>query len=135
MFVEIGAIQPQELGELVVEQTKATLCRLFTWTDGEFWIAEKADVDREPISLKSTAPDTIMDGIARIDAWSQIEHGIGGLLAAEGDAQELASHLLQLARCPEQWEAMTRSARRRIEAHYDVRKQADALASIYRSLL
>lgn len=64
-----------------------------------------------------------------------IEHGIGGLLAAEGDAQELASHLLQLARCPEQWEAMTRSARRRIEAHYDVRKQADALASIYRSLL
>jgi len=64
-----------------------------------------------------------------------IEDGIGGLLAPERDAEALASHLLFLAEHPEQWPALTRAARRRIERNYDVRQQALALADHYRSLL
>lgn len=64
-----------------------------------------------------------------------IEHGVGGLLADEGDAEGLAAHLLYLAEHPDEWEAIALAARRRIERHYEVRKQSEALARLYAALL
>ncbi len=96
VLVEIGAIQPAQLGEVVVAQTRATICRLFTWTEGEYWVADTPEGDCEPISLKSSTPDVLMDGIARIDAWSQIEHGIGGADAPYRRSRDFESRIAQM---------------------------------------
>ena len=102
VLVEIGAIQQAELGELVLAQTRASICHLFTWTEGEYWIADSPDTDHEPISLKSSTPDVIMDGIHRIDAWSQIDHGIGGADQPYRRAQGFESRIAQMKPSAEQ---------------------------------
>ena len=63
-----------------------------------------------------------------------IREGEGGLLADEGDVDGLAEHLLALASRPDTWEVMGRCARDHITANYDMRKQGEALAAIYRSV-
>ena len=58
----------------------------------------------------------------------------GGLLADEGDVAGLADHLRALAAHPDTWEGMGRCAREHIAAQYDMGKQGEALAGIYRAV-
>jgi len=64
-----------------------------------------------------------------------IPDGTGGLLADEGEPDELAQHLIRLAENPGCWEPMARVARRHLEQHYDMHRQGEALAGIYLSVL
>jgi colanic acid/amylovoran biosynthesis glycosyltransferase len=64
-----------------------------------------------------------------------IEDGVGGLLADEGDVDELVAHLRELASCGDRWLELATAARTRIEQHYDLRRQSARLAEVYRSLL
>jgi len=102
VLVEIGAIQQAELGELILAQTRASICHLFTWTEGEYWIADSPDTDHEPISLKSSPSDVILDGIHRIDAWSQVDHGIGGAEQPYRRVQGFESRIAQMKPSAEQ---------------------------------
>ena len=63
-----------------------------------------------------------------------IEHGKSGLLAAEGDVAEIASHLTWLIDNPGAWRAMTSAARKRIEREFDAQVQGERLAAIYHEL-
>lgn len=58
----------------------------------------------------------------------------GGLLAPEGQPDELASRLLWLARHGERWLAMVKFARKRIEDHFDSRATGLGLARIYENV-
>lgn len=60
---------------------------------------------------------------------------VGGLLADEREPEQLTQHLLKLVENPMAWEAMARAARRHLEEHYDMRRQGEALAGIYTSVL
>jgi len=60
-----------------------------------------------------------------------IEHGVGGLLAAERDVDGLVDCLRRLIDAPEQWATMAAAARRHIEREFDARKQGERLAAVY----
>ncbi|MFQ5843764.1 MAG: glycosyltransferase [Planctomycetota bacterium] len=53
------------------------------------------------------------------------------LLGAERDPEGLARHLRFLADHPDRWGPLAEEARCRLEAHYDVSRQAERLAAIY----
>jgi colanic acid/amylovoran biosynthesis glycosyltransferase len=61
-----------------------------------------------------------------------IEHGAGGLLAGERNVDELEQCLRRLIDSPQDWEALARAARGRIEREFNAEKQGVALGEIYR---
>jgi colanic acid/amylovoran biosynthesis glycosyltransferase len=64
-----------------------------------------------------------------------IEHGVGGLLAAERDVDGLVDCLRRLVAAPERWAAMAMAARQRIEREFDAKKQGERLAGVYERVL
>jgi colanic acid/amylovoran biosynthesis glycosyltransferase len=64
-----------------------------------------------------------------------IEDGVGGMLSPERNPAALAESIAKLVAAPERWPAMLRSARRRIEEHFDARIQGERLARRYESCL
>ena len=68
------------------------------------------------------------------DIPSVVKHGETGLLAEEHDIEGLARHLRTLARNPDRWAVFGAAARRHVEAEYDLVKQGEALAAVYRSI-
>lgn len=62
-----------------------------------------------------------------------VEHGVGGLLAPEGDFDALGEALCRLAGAPEQASAMGRAARRRVEEHFDSNALDDRLDRLLRA--
>ena len=63
-----------------------------------------------------------------------IEHGVGGLLAEERDVDGLVGHLRWLTDHPDAWAALTRAARMHVETKFEITRQCERLASIYREV-
>ncbi|MBP2677383.1 MAG: colanic acid biosynthesis glycosyltransferase WcaL [Deltaproteobacteria bacterium] len=63
-----------------------------------------------------------------------VRHGETGFLAPERDAGALVENLRWLVAHPAEWERIARTARLHIEAEYDVVRQGERLAAIYREL-
>lgn len=61
-----------------------------------------------------------------------IEDGVAGFLIPERDVAALAERLTYLIEHPDAWPAMSRAARRRIEAEYDIAHLNDELVELYR---
>jgi len=78
VLVEQGALEPKELVKVVVDHTREVICSVFQWTEGFYRLKEGPDPGNESITLRLSTPDIIMEGIARINAWSRIERGVGG---------------------------------------------------------
>jgi hypothetical protein len=93
ILVEQGALAPKELVRGVVQQTQEIIYGIFQWTEGRYRLDEGVG-SSEAITLKISTPDMILEGIRRIEAWSRIERGVGGLsaryVAANGAADRLA---------------------------------------------
>jgi colanic acid/amylovoran biosynthesis glycosyltransferase len=64
-----------------------------------------------------------------------IHHGVSGLLAQERDVNGLVNHLKWLVDHYEHWRSMLEAGRKHLEVEYDVRKQGERLAIIYRDLI
>jgi colanic acid/amylovoran biosynthesis glycosyltransferase len=64
-----------------------------------------------------------------------IAHGNTGYLVPERDVEALAGKLLLLVRRSDLWPSLGAAGRVRIEADYDIRKQAERLEAIYDRLL
>ncbi len=60
-----------------------------------------------------------------------VKHGVTGLLADPGDAEELAHHLEHLVRNPGIGQEMGRKGRIRAEQHFDCAQSADILLSLF----
>jgi hypothetical protein len=99
VLVEQGALDPRELVKAVVEQTQEIIYSAFQWTEGLYHLTDTAEA-AESILLKLSTPDVILEGIRRIEAWSRIERGVGGLEAryvrADGYEQALDQMTLSL---------------------------------------
>ena len=80
ILVEQGVLTPKELVKVVTEQTQQVIYRSFDWTEGQYRIQEGVE-SSEAITLKISTPDIILEGIQRIESWSRITRGVGGLAA------------------------------------------------------
>jgi Domain of unknown function (DUF4388) len=80
ILVHAGVLTPKELVSSVVEHTQEIIYGAFQWTEGRFSLDPGHSSD-ESITLNMRTPDLILEGIQRIDAWSRIERGMGGIAA------------------------------------------------------
>jgi Domain of unknown function (DUF4388)/GYF domain 2/Tetratricopeptide repeat len=78
LLVELGALDARELVKAVMDHTQEIIYSAFQWTEGLYHFTEGAS-PAEPITLKLSTPDAILEGIRRIDQWSRIEHAVGTL--------------------------------------------------------
>lgn len=87
ILVERELLAPQELVRYVIEHTREIIYGAFRWTEGRYRLDEGAGSD-EAIKLKMSTPDIILQGIRRIDQWSRIGRGCGGLEAVYQRAED-----------------------------------------------
>jgi Domain of unknown function (DUF4388) len=80
ILVELGVLSPKDLVKAVVEHTQEIIYSVFQWREGRYRL-QPGPEPAEAITLKISTPDLIMEGIRRIEAWSRIERGVGGLKA------------------------------------------------------
>lgn len=92
ILVEQGALSPKDLVKAVVEHTQEIIYGAFQWTEGRWRLQEGADTS-EAITLKISGPDIIMEGIRRIEAWSRVERGAGGIDARYARADDYENTL------------------------------------------
>jgi hypothetical protein len=78
VLVEMGALDAKELVKVVVDHTQEIIYGAFQWTEGLYHLTETTD-PAEPIVLRLSTPDIILEGIRRIDRWSRIERAVGSL--------------------------------------------------------
>jgi len=78
VLVEQGVLTPKDLITTVVAQTQEIIYGAFTWTEGQYRFQEGVP-SSEPITLKISTRDIIMEGIRRIDSWTRIDRAVGGL--------------------------------------------------------
>ena len=79
MLVEQGALDARELVKSVVDQTQEIIYSAFQWTEGLYHLTEGGPSRGNPSRCKLSTPDVILEGIRRVEAWSRVERGVGGL--------------------------------------------------------
>ena len=78
LLVELGALDARELVKAVMDHTQEIIYSAFQWTEGLYHFTE-GGAPTEPITLKLSTPDAILEGIRRIEQWSRIEHAVGSM--------------------------------------------------------
>lgn len=63
ILVEMGALSPIDLGELLSEQVRQKLFDLFGWRRGEFRFAAGMEAPRDGVALEMALPDMVYEGV------------------------------------------------------------------------
>jgi hypothetical protein len=79
ILVERGSIRSRDLVLGVAEQVQEIVYSLFLWEDGTYEFVEGELPSREVIVLRMSTEDILMEGIRRVQRWSRIQAGAGGL--------------------------------------------------------
>lgn len=79
VLVESGAISKQDLVDGVTEQVQEIIFSILSWEEGEYAFLDGEPPSREVIVLRRPSGDLIREGIRRIQKWSRIRVGVGGL--------------------------------------------------------
>ncbi len=79
LFVESGAIRSKDLVEGVTRQVQEIIYSVFLWEDGSFVFEEGDLPSREVIVLRMSTGNLILEGVRRIERWTRIRRGVGGL--------------------------------------------------------
>jgi hypothetical protein len=95
VLVEQGALDPADLVKVVVEHTQEVIYSVFQWVEG-FYRLKDGFAGDESITLRMNTPDIILEGIRRIEVWSRIERGIGGIEARYERAQDWEKEAKQM---------------------------------------
>jgi hypothetical protein len=106
ILVEKGMLSPKDLIKAVTDQTQEIIYGAFLWTEGHYRMQEQAG-SAEAITLKISTPEMILEGIRRIDAWSRINRGVGGLHAQYERANRYDEALRGLVLRPEMLSILT----------------------------
>jgi hypothetical protein len=78
VLVEQGALDARELVKVVMDHTQEIIYSAFQWTEGLYHFTD-GGAPPEPITLKLSTPDAILEGIRRIELWGRIERAVGSL--------------------------------------------------------
>jgi tetratricopeptide (TPR) repeat protein len=100
ILVQQGALEPADLVKVVVEHTQEVIYSVFQWVEGFYRLKDGLDGE-EKITLKMSTPDVILEGIRRIDAWSRIERGIGGIDARYERVEDWEKEAKHMSLTPE----------------------------------
>jgi len=100
VLVDQGVLTPKDLIAAVVEHTQEIIHGAFAWTEGQYRFQEGVP-SSEPITLKISTPDIIMEGIRRIDSWSRIDRAVGGPDARYERAPRYADVIRGMLAAPE----------------------------------
>jgi hypothetical protein len=95
ILVEQGVLTPKELVKAVIDHTQEIIYGAFQWTEGHYRLEEGA-ASAESITLRMSTPDIILEGIRRIESWSRIERGVGGLAAQYQRAEDYERVLAEM---------------------------------------
>jgi hypothetical protein len=79
LLVESGAIQSRDLVQGVTEQVRDIVYGVFQWDEGAFEFEEGDLPSREVIVLRMSTAALVMEGMRRIERWTRIRRGVGGL--------------------------------------------------------
>ena len=63
ILIQMGALSPLELGELLSEQVRQKLFDLFGWRRGEFRFSSEMEAPRDGIPLEMALPDMVFEGV------------------------------------------------------------------------
>jgi hypothetical protein len=80
ILVQEGVLAPKALVASVIEHTQEIIYGAFQWTEGRFRL-EAGEAPDESITLNMRTPDLILEGVQRIESWSRVERGMGGITA------------------------------------------------------
>lgn len=92
VLVEQGTLAPKDLVKTVIDHTQEIIYGAFQWTEGQYRLQEGASA-AEAITLKISTPDIILEGIRRIESWTRINRGAGGIAARYERAPDYESVL------------------------------------------
>ena len=106
VLVEMGALDARELVKVVVDHTQEIIYGAFQWTEGLYHFTETPD-PAEPIVLRLSTPDIILEGIRRIDRWSRIERAVGTLETRYERAEGYEALLKQMTLSPDKLAILT----------------------------
>jgi hypothetical protein len=95
ILVEQGVLTPKELVKAVIDHTQEIIYGAFQWTEGH-WRLQEGLASAEAITLRMSTPDIILEGIRRIEAWSRIKRGVGGLDAQYQRSQDYERVLAEM---------------------------------------
>jgi len=107
ILVERGLLGPKDLIKAVTDHTQEIIYGAFLWTEGRYRMQEQA-ASSETITLKMSTPQIILEGIRRIEAWSRINGGVGGLRAQYCRAEGYEAALRGVVLSPEQTAILSR---------------------------
>ena len=79
ILVESGAIRSRDLVEGVAEQVQEIVHGLIQWDEGRWEFVEGDLPSKEVIVLRMSTGDLLLEGVRRVQRWSQIRAGAGGL--------------------------------------------------------
>jgi len=103
ILIEHGGRAPKDLMRSVVEQTQEIIYSVFQLTEGR-WRLKDGLPSSEAITLKISTPDIILEGIRRIDSWTRIDRGVGGLDAVYVRQADWEAHAKGMMLSPERTE-------------------------------
>jgi len=106
ILVERELLSPKGLVKAVTDQTQEIIYGAFLWTEGHYRLQDQA-ASSEAITLKISTPEIILEGIRRIEAWSRIDRGVGGLQARYARADRYDEALRGLVLLPEKLSILT----------------------------
>ena len=91
LLVENGAIRSRDLVEGVADQVQEIVHGLIQWESGQYEFVEGPLPSKEVIVLRMSTGDLLLEGVRRVQRWSRIRAGVGGLeqkyaLAADSSA-------------------------------------------------
>jgi len=78
ILVERGLLNTKELVRAVIDQTQEIVYDAFQWETGTYELKEGTETS-ESITLSISTPNIILEGMRRIESWTRIERGVGGL--------------------------------------------------------
>jgi hypothetical protein len=106
VLVEMGALDAKELVKVVIDHTQEIIYGAFQWTEGLYHLTETTD-PAEPIVLRLSTPDIILEGIRRIDRWSRIERAVGSLETRYDRVEGYETVLRQMTLSPDKLALLT----------------------------
>jgi Domain of unknown function (DUF4388) len=79
ILVESGAIRSRDLVEGVAEQVQEIVHGLIQWDEGRWEFVEGDLPSKEVIVLRMSTGDLLLEGVRRVQRWTRIRAGAGGL--------------------------------------------------------
>jgi hypothetical protein len=79
LLVENGAIRSRDLVEGVADQVQEIVHGLIQWESGQYEFGEGPLPSKEVIVLRMSTGDLLLEGVRRVQRWSRIRAGAGGL--------------------------------------------------------